>query len=266
MIVLVLPAYNEAEAITRLLHRVNLFCRDTSHKLRVIVVDDGSHDETSHRVREFEGLDSTLIQHESNRGLSAAMSSGLRAAVNVCGRDDIIVTMDADDTHPPAFIKQMADRVSEGYDIVIASRYRPGARVVGVSLFRRRLSDGASCLFRLIFPIQGVRDYTCGYRAYRAGLIQDGLTHWGERFIDQPGFSCMADLLLKLSVFEPIVAEIPFLLRYDRKPSESKMQVRRTVFETVWLMVRRRLSIRPLKKPVAAEFGAGASPDRRAAA
>lgn len=255
MITLVLPAYNEADGITQLLHRARLAGQEMPHGFRVIVVDDGSRDGTPDLVRSFSGLDCTLIQHETNLGLSAAMRSGLQAAAEMSERDDIIVTMDADDTHPPAFIKHMADRICQGYDIVVASRYQSGARVVGVSAFRQRLSDGASLLFRLLFPIKGLRDYTCGFRAYRAGLMQDGFNFFGSSFIDQPGFSCMADLLLKLSVFDPLVTEIPFLLRYDRKQGASKMQVRRTVMETIRLMLKRRFTLKRPALPVSAESG-----------
>lgn len=265
MITLVLPAYNEAEAITPLLQRVKQWSRETAHAVRVIVVDDGSCDGTAAVARAFQGVEVTVLEHAGNRGLSAAMRTGLQAAAEESGPKDIIITMDADDTHPPAFIKQMIDRISEGYDLAIASRYQSGARIVGVSLLRLRLSDAASFLFRLIFPIRGVRDYTCGFRAYRADLIQDGFAYWGDDFIDQPGFSCTADLLLKLSVFDPIVAEVPFLLRYDRKPGPSKMQVRRTVLETVWLMIRRRLALRNVERPSAAQANAGVSIYRRAA-
>jgi dolichol-phosphate mannosyltransferase len=151
--------------------------------------------------------------------------------------------MDADDTHAPALMGQMLDRVEEGYNLVIASRYLPQSRIVGLSAFRAFLSWGAGLLFRFTFPIKGVRDYTCGYRAYQAGLLRAAFEKWGNDFINQPGFSCMVDILLRLSTLEPVVVEVPLLLRYDRKPGASKMNVRRTITQTLNLMVRRRLGL-----------------------
>ena len=150
-----------------------------------------------------------------------------------------------------AHFAAMVGRIEEGGDIVIASRYQPGARVAGLSGFRRRLSWGAGWLFRMSFPIPGVRDYTCGYRAYRAKLLQQGFEHFGERFIDQPGFSCMVDVLLKLSAFDPVMVEVPLILRYDRKCTPSKMRIGKTLTETLALLVRRRFQRRALRRKAA---------------
>src|SRR5258705_8936510 len=109
-----------------------------------------------------------VMTHEVNRGLGATIRDGLVRAVELAGPRDIIVTMDADDTHAPGLILRMVRMISEGHDVVIASRYRNGSRCVGVPLHRRALSLVASWLFRAVFPIRGVKDYTCGYRAYHA--------------------------------------------------------------------------------------------------
>jgi dolichol-phosphate mannosyltransferase len=243
MITYVLPAYNEAFAIPRLLTRIAQESQKLHSPIRTIVVDDGSQDETAENVRRFASPHVKLIQHARNSGLSAAMRTGLQAAAEMSAPDDVIITMDADDSHPPAFARPMSELIDQGYDIVVASRYCEGSRVRGVPRSRILLSRGAGVLFKLLFPLEGIRDYTCGFRAYRAGLIQRGFAHWGDRFIDQPGFSCMVDLLLKLSVFNPQFVEVPFILRYDRKPGLSKMQVGRTVRETLTLMLRRRLTL-----------------------
>lgn len=240
MIVLVLPAYNEYPALQSLLIRARQLQSTLRQPLRVIVVDDGSEDDTAECARLFQGLDLKLVQHPFNSGLSKALQTGLSTAVESCHEDDVIVTMDADDTHPPALIRQMIDRMDEGADLVIASRYCEGSRISGLSTFRKLLSWGAGWLFRLSFPINGVRDFTCGYRAYRAKLLQQGFALWGEQFIDQPGFSCMVDVLLKLSALDPVIVEVPLILRYDRRCTTSKMQIRRTLTETLALLIRRR--------------------------
>ena len=70
--------------------------------------------------------------------------------------------MDADNTHPPGLIDRMVQMIHEGCDVVIASRFQPGARVVGVPIERHFLSIGARALFTILFPTRGVRDYTSG--------------------------------------------------------------------------------------------------------
>lgn len=242
MIIVVLPAYNEAEAITPLLNRIaGVAHRHFESGLRVIVVDDGSSDGTADRARAVSGVPVRVIVHERNLGLSGAINTGLRAAVAEASDDDVIVAMDADDTHTPGLIPRMISLIEEGNDLVIASRYQPGALVAGVPGARQILSAGMSWLFRIVYPVRGAKDYSCGFRAYRAGLLRQAYARWGDRFISERGFSCMVDILIKLSLLDAIITEVPMILRYDRKPGKSKMNVRKTVTQTLSLLVRRRL-------------------------
>ncbi len=131
--------------------------------------------------------------------------------------------------------------LAQGAELVIASRYQPGALIRGVPTRRIWTSNVASWLFRLLFPIPGVKDYTCGYRAYRAELLQRAFERYGESFVDQEGFQCMVDILLKLHRLDPLVREVPMILRYDLKEGPSKMNVSKTIGATLRLMLQRRL-------------------------
>ena len=184
-----------------------------------------------------------LVEHGVNQGLAAAIRTGLTTAVARCGPDDVVVTMDADNTHPPRLIPQMLDHIGAGDDVVIASRFQPGAKVHGVPQSRLVYSVGARWLFQILFPIRGVRDYTCGYRAYRADALRQAIDLYGDRLITETGFSCMADLLLKLRRLPLRMSEVPLELHYDRRGTGSKMRVLRTIRQTLMLLVRRRLGI-----------------------
>lgn len=238
----VLPAYNESACLARLLEEIDASMDDSGMRYRVIVVDDGSTDDTAAIAKRLsDSLPVTLEQHPQNLGLGATIRDGLaRAAADATPRD-IIVTMDADETHTPGLILRMTREILEGHDVVIASRYQPGSRTIGVPLYRRALSYGGSMVFRILFPTRGVKDFTCGYRAYRAGVIQDALEQYGDDFLNQDGFQCMVDILLKLRKMRLIFGEVPFILRYDIKAGQSKMDVRRTVVNTLRLVARRRL-------------------------
>ncbi|HEX7078836.1 MAG TPA: glycosyltransferase family 2 protein [Candidatus Eisenbacteria bacterium] len=237
----VLPVYNEEGRIESLLRHIDEAMDDAEIPYRVILVDDGSRDSTGRIVeRCMERIPIQMTRHEVNRGLGATIRDGLVAAAAAASDRDIIITMDADDTHAPGLILRMVRMISEGHDVVIASRYREGSRCVGVPLGRRLLSHGASWLFRAVFPIQGVRDYTCGYRAYRARVVKDAFARYGDEFLDQGGFQCMVDILLKLRRMHLIFGEAPFILRYDYKEGGSKMNVTRTVRDTLGLMWKRR--------------------------
>ena len=71
-----------------------------------------------------------------------------------------------------------------------------------------------------------MRDYTCGYRAYRADLTKSLIEQYGREFISERGFSCMIDILLRLRERGVVFAEVPLVLRYDQKPGRTKMQWR----------------------------------------
>jgi len=235
----VLPAYNEEGALPALLERLDLAFEEEGLQGEVLVVNDGSVDGTVEAVRHYVGrLPLRLLDLQPNRGLAEAIKAGLLAAIADCNPGDIIVTMDADNTHTPGLILRMVRMVREGSDVVIASRYQKGSRVKGVSLYRQVLSLGASVLFRLVARIPGVRDYTCGYRAYRAELLKAAFDRYHDDLIQQTGFSCIAEILLKLEAFDPIIQEVPLILRYDMKHGSSKMKVWRTVRETLALLLR----------------------------
>ena len=242
---IVLPAYNEEANMPRLLDSLRDAMDDSGARYQVIVVDDGSRDRTGTIVEEFAGqMPVQLIRHHVNQGLGATIRDGLLAAVARAGDRDVIITMDADDTHTPGLIVRMTRMISEGYDVVIASRYQPGSRVYGVPFLRRVMSDLASLLMRVVFPTRGVRDFTCGYRAYRASSLRAALSRYGDEFVNQEGFQCMVDILLKLRSLDLVFGEVPLLLRYDRKAGESKMKVWRTARQTLRLLFERRFRSR----------------------
>ena len=246
MILVVLPAYNEAEATPRLLGRLRDVARSSDQPIKCLVVDDGSSDGTGAAAERESGdvLPVQVVRHQQNRGLHGALDTGLRTAVAQCAAEDWIVTMDSDDTHPPDLIpKMMASATEHGSSVVIASRFQPGAEWHGLSWDRMLFSYTVSWMFRMVWPLPGVRDYTCGYRAYRAGVIAAAYERWGAMLVNEPSFACMPDVLWKVSRLKPRFSEVPLSLHYERKPGPSKMQVYRTIRRSLSLLVKRRVGI-----------------------
>jgi dolichol-phosphate mannosyltransferase len=238
-IFVVLPTYNEEHRIGKLLDHIDVAMEEAALRYKAIVIDDGSTDATARLVKErSEDMPIIMRNHERNMGLGATIRDGILVATELARPRDIIVTMDADDTHTPGLILRMVRMIMEGHDVVIASRYQPGARVVGVPFVRVLISCFGSLMFRLLFPIRGVKDFTCGYRAYRAEVIQDAETRYGSRLFNQEGFQCMVDILLKLRKLNLIFGEVPMVLRYDQKEGASKMNVGMTIRRTLGLMAR----------------------------
>lgn len=252
MIFVILPAYNEEDGIAELLTDIALTVDDFLPALEVcvVVVNDGSSDRTLDISRQTidhiaqqpfgEKVSFVILDHVVNKGLAEAIKTGFVYCVDKSQSRDVILTMDSDNSHTPGLIPSLVRQIYEGHDVAIASRYRFGARVIGLSLYRKLLSIAASLIFQVLFPIAGVRDYTCGYRAYRAQILKDVLRD-DKDFISESGFTAMVDILLKLRRYdrELFMVEVPLLLRYDKKLSASKMNVNRTIKQTFNLIWRR---------------------------
>lgn len=233
-----LPSYNEELNLPTLLTQLEGVKQTYGLDMDVLVVNDGSKDNTLKIAQEFKGNIEVLpLDLQPNRGLAGAMREGFRQAVKGMKAGDIIIALDADCSHNPYLMHRMILQILEGSDIVIASRYRPGSRIVGLAWIRKVMSSGAGYLFRIFAPIEGVRDYTCGYRAYRVEMLTKVMDHFKENFILQQGFGCMAEILLKFRSFNPVIHEVPFILRYDLKQGESKMKVFKTVKQTLGIIV-----------------------------
>ncbi len=242
---LVLPAYNEERDIKALLQRVQVAMEDQNIAYRVLVVNDGSKDNTVAVVNNCaQTMPVELLDHVVNKGLGQAILTGLTRGNELAGADDVVVTMDADNTHDPALIGMMLKKIDSGKDVVIASRYEEGGREVGLSWIRHIFSGAASFLLRLFFPISGAKDYTCGYRAYRGAMLHRAFSIYGSNLVEERGFTCMAEILIKMKKLNARVGEVPLVLRYDLKSGKSKMKVMRTIWR-YWILI-----VKQLREPV----------------
>ena len=227
----ILPAFNEALNLEPLVEKIGAL----SSKLppyRILVVDDGSRDATAEIAAALQArFPVRLLRHGRNMGLHRTIWDGLQWAAASSGPDDILVTLDADNTHEPHHVLDMLPWFEHGYDVVIASRFRPGAGEIGLTASRRLLSRTANFMLKILTPVPGVRDYTCGFRAYRARVVQEALRVYGDRFIQATTFAAMAEILLKLRPLDVRAAEVPLVLRYDQKGGLSKMRVGRTILD-----------------------------------
>jgi dolichol-phosphate mannosyltransferase len=246
MLSVVLPAYNEAACLNELLERISRVIAPAVPDYEIVVVDDGSTDETAAVAQAVaKRLPVRLVLHPRNLGYGRALRSGFAAALE---RSDVIVTLDADDSHEPELILSMIECLNEGNDLVIASRFAAGGCEVGVPRFRQFLSRGAALVGRVVFRVPGVRDYTSGYRAYRSSLI-DQLVHpaEGPGLPRETGFAAGFELLLGAAALRAPIGEVPLVLRYDRKQSESRLRLRHALPRYLSLLLRHGMKMSPAR-------------------
>jgi dolichol-phosphate mannosyltransferase len=225
--VVVLPTYNEAENIDRFLRAVRKAAPDTD----VLVVDDDSPDGTAAIARSVdEELGRiTLLSRPGKRGLGSAYRDGF---AHVLDSDyDVVVTMDADLSHDPDRIPEFIQRVAEGADLVIGSRYVTGGGTTDWPVRRQLLSKWGNAYTRTILGVSP-RDCTGGFRAYRA----TALASIDPTSTSAEGYAFMTELVRRLSAQDAEIVESPIIFR-DRTLGKSKMSGR-IIVESMVLVTR----------------------------
>lgn len=231
-VIIGLPAYNEGLVLAQLLKSIEPLSALWGGRLEVIVINDGSTDNTADLLEEYRRKNPYLqyITHPKNQGLGGAMRTLLTHVGSHYSESDILVTLDADNTHRPDLIPYLVNKLQqEKLDLVIASRFVHGGKEIGLPLYRKVCSRGAGIFFKIFFPIRNVRDYSCGFRAYRIGYLQWAMALYRGEIITSTGFECMAEVLAKFSKIGLKVDEHPLELHYELKRGGSKMNILKTI-------------------------------------
>lgn len=226
MIYILLPAYNEERSLRPMMERIDRVMLQMRSRYRVVVVNDGSSDGTAVVLHELaQSYPIEVVTHKHNRGLGETARDGFEHIAETAQPEDIIIRMDCDDTHDPKYIPALVEKLNEGFEVVTTSRYAPGGGQIGLDWYRRTISRIANLLLKSVFPIPSVWEYTCGYRAYRVAWVQDALAIFGNQFIDLKGmgFTGTVEKMIKCKLMGARTGEVPFVLRYDRKRSSSKV-------------------------------------------
>jgi dolichol-phosphate mannosyltransferase len=220
--VLVIPTYQEAENIERLLRTV----REVEPSLDILVVDDDSPDGTGDIAEKVAvELDRVEVLHRPGKaGLGAAYRHGFRHALDA--GHSVVVQMDADFSHDPAVLPLLLAELDAGAEVAVGSRYVPGGSVPNWTWARRSLSKWGNGYARSMLRLR-FNDATTAFRAYRADVLEridiDGTTANGYLFQIETAY--------RISACGAKVAEVPITF-VDRVAGSSKMAVVRTMVET----------------------------------
>ena len=204
----VLPAYNEAGNVTPLVTALLKAADGAGIEVRVIVVDDGSKDDTA---AELAALGQTVtrldvITHPVNRGFAQALRSGIAAARAAdCGA---AVFMDCDLSHRAEDFPRLIAAIESGADLVLGSRFVPGGGMVGVRAWRVAISRAGNLFGRVILGIR-VRDMTTGYRAMSRAVL-DGL------ILTEDNFTIQLEAVVKAAAHGFTIVEVPIVLSTRR--------------------------------------------------
>ncbi len=213
---IVMPAYNEAPAIADAIHEVAA-CGYS----RIIVVDDGSADDTWETARAIDGV--VAIRHCLNRGKGAAVKTGIEAA-KLLGADRV-VTMDADGQHNPHEIDAMVDLIDRGYDVVLGTRLRNPR---GMPLHKLAANLVGNCATWVLYGLW-VTDSQSGFRAYSRRAIDKIETRTDRYEYD-------TEVIREIKRHRLTFTEMPIEVRYT--PDSTSKRNRQSIKNGVKTLIR----------------------------
>lgn len=202
----IIPAYNEASTIDAAIAETMAVLRSLTIEHELIIVDDGSTDGTSERVRVLSSryTNVKLIRHETNQGKGAAIRSGAQAAQMV-----LIAFLDADLATPPDLLPQALQALSTS-DIVIGSRHHPKTVFVEKQPWMRQ--QAGRLFSRFVGGLFGLpyQDTQCGFKVFgsrAAHLLKELRTD---------GWTFDVELLVRAQQEKLQVIELPIVWQHGR--------------------------------------------------
>jgi dolichol-phosphate mannosyltransferase len=209
----VIPTYNEAENIERMLQRVH----ECLPEAGVLVVDDGSPDGTAELVEAARGgfRDVHLLRRKEKSGLGSAYRAGFGWGLEK--GYDAFIEMDCDFSHDPAALPGLVAPIAQGYEVVIGSRYVDGGSIPNWAWHRELLSRGGNLYAAAVLGL-GVRDSTAGFRCYAASILQR--LDLGR--IRAEGYGFQIEMTYRSKQCDAAITEVPISF-VDRAAGESKM-------------------------------------------
>lgn len=221
--VIIIPTYNEAPNIGRLIDVLEVLFKEKvpdKWEMHILVVDDSSPDGTADVVKKsmkkFKNVH--LFKNPEKVGLGGAYMKGMKYAIDDL-KAYLIFEMDADFQHDENLIPQFLERIDQGADIVIGSRYIKGGSVPQYwGFFRKVMSIGGNIYIRTLMFDRTVHDWTTGFRAIKPWVYEKVK----DKITELKTYSFQISFLYFARKEGAKVAEVPLNFR-ERKEGKSKM-------------------------------------------
>ena len=235
-VLVVIPTYNEADNIKRIIEEV----LKQGDQFSVLVVDDASPDGTANLVKEMQKNEQriALLERSGKLGLGTAYVAGFKYALQ--HQYDYVFEMDADFSHDPAELKNFL-KLFDDYDLIIGSRYVVGVNVVNWPLSRLILSYGANLYTRIITGMP-IKDATGGFKCFRASKLKE----IDLDTIRSNGYGFQIEMNYRMWKNGARIKETPIIF-VDRRSGVSKMN-KSIIYEAIFLVWKLKLFPWLLKK------------------
>lgn len=235
MLSVLIPAFNEEQAIETTVHRVHAALAATADPFEIVVIDDGSTDRTPDILKNIALPQLHVIAHSRNRGYGASMKTGIRRS-----RGSMIATVDADGTYPLEDFPRLLQELRSGQaDMTVGARVKRGARIPWI----RRPAKAVLGLLARTLTGMDIPDLNSGMRIFTREL--------GERYMHlyPQRFSFTITITLAALTNDYIVTFLPidYHKRIGRSTMSSGLNGVRNFLRFLGLIVRIVTYFRPLK-------------------
>jgi dolichol-phosphate mannosyltransferase len=231
MIFILVPVFNEEDNIPALAGNLIEFIKNRGQDVFFVFVDDASTDKTIELINlYFADFNLKIISKNTNQGPGDSFDKGFQWILDYQNyqktADDIVVTIEADNTSDLNILPVMISLAHQKFDLVLASVYAQGGGFEKTGFFRVVLSFLANVFFRAFFNIK-VLTLSSFYRVYRMDLIEK-IKRNNHSIIAEPGFISMLEILIKSINLNASIIEVPMKLKSTNRVGKSKMKLFKT--------------------------------------
>ncbi|MFA6475223.1 MAG: dolichyl-phosphate beta-glucosyltransferase [Patescibacteria group bacterium] len=196
---IIIPAYNEAKRLPQTLQHIHSYCQRLNRSIEVIVVDDGSTDQTVQKVEQLHMAEVRVLRQSHNAGKFAAFRTGVEAA-----KHDWVLLYDADGATPIAVLDSVLPELTGNYDGFIGSRRIARANItIEQSIWRKWFGLLAYKIIRLVTGVT-FQDTQCGFKLCRTALARQAVSK-----MQVTRFAGDVELIYLLQYFGGRLKEIP---------------------------------------------------------
>jgi glycosyltransferase involved in cell wall biosynthesis len=245
MIYFLIPVFNEAQNVETLFCDLQNVCQE-DEKFYVFV-DDCSKDNTVETIKHFfKNTTFKIILKDKNYGPGDSFNLGFEwILLQYKNDDDLIVTMEGDNTSDLKILHKMISICRLGYDLVLASVYSQGGGFDKTSFFRKIISFFANMTFRLFFNIK-ILTLSSFYRVYQVSLLKR-IKNMFTVIIDEKGFISMLEILIKAIKVQAKIIEVPMKLMSANRKGKSGMKIFKNTISYLRFLFLKKLRTRKMQ-------------------
>ncbi len=229
---IVIPAYNEEKRISNTLKTIDEYLSTKFKNYEILVIDDGSKDNTIQRIEDMNIANVRILQNKRNQGKGYAVRKGVLNA-----KGSIILFSDADLSTPIEEFEKLHMQLKNGYNITIGSRRLKNSDIkIKQPLYRRILGKGFGITVRLLMGMN-IKDTQCGFKLFKKDIAK-------QLFNIQriKGFSFDVEILFLARKNKARIKEIPVI--WKDSAAESKVNA----FSESFRMLRDLIKIRMMHR------------------